>query len=131
MKKLMNKANFAIIGLMISMSSVVAATSTTPKAPALAVNYSGLCDLIERLGTLLKTVRILAFIGAGFLIAQWAWEFVSKPQDVKLETFKTKGVGMLVGFVLLFSVGAVLTFFINAAGAGGSLGCAAEKFRAW
>lgn len=112
MKKIINKANFAIVGLMASM------------APAMA--DSGLCDLIKQLGGLLKTLRTLAFIGAGFLIAQWAWEFIAKPDDVKLDTFKKKGVGMLVGFIMLFSIGAVLSFFISAAAPGGSLECAAE-----
>ena len=112
MKKIMNKANFAIVGLMATMT------------PAMA--ESGLCDLITQLGGLLKTLRTLAFIGAGFLIAQWAWEFIAKPDDVKLDTFKKKGVGMLVGFIMLFSIGAVLSFFISAAAPGGSLDCAAQ-----
>ena len=113
MKKIMNKANFAIVGLMASM------------APAMAAE-SGLCGLITQLGGLLKTLRTLAFIGAGFLIAQWAWEFIASPDKVKLETFKQKGVGMLVGFILLFGIGAVLSFFIGAAAPGGSLDCAAQ-----
>ncbi len=117
MKKIMNKVNFAIVGIMASV------------APAMAAN-EGLCALVAQLGGLLKTLRTLAFIGAGFLIAQWAWEFIAKPGDVKLEKFKEKGVGMLVGFILLFSVGAVLTFFMNAAGPGGSFQCAAQ-FAAW
>ena len=112
MKKIMNKANFAIVGLMATMT------------PAMA--ESGLCDLIAQLGGLLKTLRTLAFIGAGFLIAEWAWGFIAKPDDVKLDTFKKKGVGMLVGFIMLFSIGAVLSFFISAAAPGGSLDCAAQ-----
>lgn len=116
MKKIMNKANFAIVGLMATMT------------PAMA--ESGLCDLITQLGGLLKTLRTLAFIGAGFLIAQWAWEFIASPDKVKLETFKQKGVGMLVGFILLFSIGAVLSFFIGAAEPGGSLECV-EQLKKW
>lgn len=117
MKKIMNKANFAIVGLMASM------------APAMAAE-SGLCNLIAQLGGLMKTLRTLAFIGAGFLIAQWAWEFISDPTKVKLDTFKQKGVGMLVGFILLFSIGAVLSFFISAAAPGGSLDCA-PQWKEW
>lgn len=117
MKKITNKINFALIAIMASV------------APAMAAN-NGLCNLITQLGGLLKTLRTLAFIGAGFLIAQWAWEFISKPGDVKLDKFKEKGVGMLVGFVLLFSIGAVLSFFISAAAPGGSLECAAA-FKSW
>lgn len=117
MKKIINKVNFAIIGLMASA------------APAMAAN-NGLCELVKELGGLLKTLRTLAFIGAGFLIAQWAWGFISKPEDVKLDKFKEKGVGMLVGFILLFGIGAVLSFFMSAAAPGGSWECASE-FKAW
>lgn len=118
MKKIINKVNFAIVGLMVSV------------APAMAAN-EGLCDLIEELGDLLDTLRILAFIGAGFTIAGWAWGFITKPDDVKVEKFKEKGVGLLVGFVLLFGIGAVLGFFMDAAGPGGSLGCAEAAFKKW
>ena len=112
MKKLINKANFAIVGLMLSMTSVMADGAATTSA-------NGLCGLVTELGTLLKTLRTLAFIGAGFLIAQWAWEFISSPDKVKLETFKQKGVGMLVGFVLLFGIGSVISFLMDAAGKAG------------
>ena len=108
----MNKVNFAIVGLMVSI------------APAMAAN-EGLCDLIVKLGGLLTTLRTLAFIGAGFYIAQWAWGFI-KAGDVKIEDVKDKGVGVLVGFVLLFSIGAVLGFLISAAGPDGALDCARE-----
>ena len=56
MKRLINKANFAIIGLMAAMSPAVAADSVN----------DGVCQLIEKLEPLLKTLRTLAFIGAGF-----------------------------------------------------------------
>lgn len=117
MKKIMNKANFAIIGLMVSMAPAMAAAGID----------SGLCKLVAELGGLLKTLRTLAFIGAGFLIAQWAWEFITKPGDVKLEKFKEKGVGMLVGFVLLFGIGTVISFLMSAAG---QAGCVTE-FASW
>lgn len=109
MKKIMNKANFAIIGLMVSMAPAMAAANID----------SGLCKLVTELGGLLKTLRTLAFIGAGFLIAQWAWEFIASPDKVKLDTFKQKGVGMLVGFVLLFGIGTVISFLISVAGDAG------------
>lgn len=120
MKKLINKANFAIIGLMAAMS------------PAMAVDAanSGVCDLIENLALLLKTLRTLAFIGAGFTIAAWAWDFIAKG-EVKLEDAKKKGVGMLVGFFLLFAVGAILTFLLNAAGDPTKFGCNPDIFKPW
>ena len=112
----MNKANFAIVGLMASM------------APAMAAN-NGLCNLVKELGGLLGMLRTLAFIGAGFTIAGWAWSYISKG-EVKLDDIQKKGIGLLVGFVLLFGVGMVLSFLMSAAAPGGSLNCAAE-FQAW
>ena len=116
MKKIMNKANFAIIGLMASM------------APAMAAD-NGLCNLVKELGGLLGMLRTLAFIGAGFTIAGWAWDYISKGK-VELKDVQTKGIGLLVGFVLLFGVGMVLSFLMSAAAPGGSLNCAAQ-FQAW
>ena len=116
MKKIMNKANFAIVGLMASM------------APAMAAD-NGLCNLVKELGGLLGMLRTLAFIGAGFTIAGWAWSYISKG-EVKLDDIQKKGIGLLVGFVLLFGVGMVLSFLMSAAAPGGSLNCAAQ-FQAW
>lgn len=116
MKKIMNKANFAIVGLMASM------------APAMAAD-NGLCNLVKELGGLLGMLRTLAFIGAGFTIAGWAWSYISKG-EVKLDDIQKKGIGLLVGFVLLFGIGMVLSFLMSAAAPGGSLNCAAE-FQAW
>ena len=116
MKKIMNKANFAIVGLMASM------------APAMAAG-DGICDLVRELGSLLGMLRTLAFIGAGFTIAGWAWDYISKGK-VELKDVQTKGIGLLVGFVLLFGVGMVITFLMNAAEPGGALNCM-EEFKAW
>ena len=116
MKKIMNKANFAIVGLMASM------------APAMAAD-NGLCNLVKELGGLLGMLRTLAFIGAGFTIAGWAWDYISKGK-VELKDVQTKGIGLVVGFVLLFGVGMVVSFLMSAAAPGGSLNCAAQ-FQAW
>jgi Na+-driven multidrug efflux pump len=109
MKTLMNKVNFAIVGLMSSMSVAIAADATGD-------TKEKLCDLVEHLGTLLTTLRTLAFIGAGFLIAQWAWDFIKKPEDVSVEKLKPKGVGLVVGFLLLFGIGFIISFLMETAG---------------
>ena len=114
MKKIMTKANFAIVGLMASM------------APAMAAD-NGLCNLVKELGNLLGMLRTLAFIGAGFTIAGWAWGYISKGK-VELKDVQEKGIGLLVGFVLLFSIGTLLTVFMNMAGTGGSLNCIGKFF---
>jgi hypothetical protein len=120
MKRLINKANFAIIGLMAAMSPAVAADSVN----------DGVCQLVGKLTPLLQTLRTLAFIGAGFTIAAWAWDFIAKG-EVKLEDAKKKGVGMLVGFFLLFAVGAILTFLLSAAGDPEKFGCDPDAFIPW
>ena len=104
MKKIMNKMNFAIIAIMAS-------------APAFAadLNASGFCELLKKLHDVFNWLRILAFIGAAFYIAGWAWDFISKG-EAKMEDVKKKGTGLLVGFILLFMVGALLSFVLSVAG---------------
>lgn len=118
MKKIMNKVNFAIVSVMATMSS------------SFAADYTQLCNLINRLGDLLRILRIMAFVGAGFYITLWAWEFI-KAGKVEMPKIQEKGVGLLVGFVLLFAVGALLSFLIGAAAPDGALGCAQAEFAKW
>lgn len=111
MKKLMSKFNFALISVMVA-------------APAFAAdNNSALCGLIKRLSGVFGWIRNLAFIGAAFIIAAWAWDFIAAGK-VEMKDIKTKGLGMLVGFLLLFMVGVLVNFLLGAASDGGSLGCA-------
>ena len=117
MKKIMNKVNFALIALMVSVAPVMAATSTAGKV----------CDLINELGGILKYIRLFAFVGAGFMIVQWAWDYI-KGGDVAMDKIKGQGAALLVGCFLLFLVGTILTFLIAAAAPGGSLDC---DFSSW
>lgn len=112
MKKIINKANFALIALMASA------------APAMAAN-SGVCALVAKLGGVLDYIRLFAFVGAGFLIAAWAWDYI-KGGKVEIEDLKKKGMALLVGCFLLFFVGAILSFLISATGPGGSFDCYTE-----
>ena len=68
-----------------------------------------------------RILRTLAFVGAAFIIAGWAWGYISKG-EVKLDDLQKKGTGMLVGFVLLFGIGIVLSFFLSSAGMS-AIGC--------
>lgn len=108
MKKLINKLNFALIGVMVSV-------------PAFAAGDNGLCALIAQMHGVFKTLRTLAFVGAAFVIAGWAWGFISKG-EVKKDDLKDKGIGMMVGFVLLFGIGVVLSFLVSQAGMS-TMGC--------
>ena len=72
----------------------------------------GLCGLVCKMQEVFKTLRTLAFVGAGFYMAGWAWDYISKG-EAKLDDMKKKGIGLLVGFTLLFAIGVVLSFLMN------------------
>lgn len=110
MKKIMNKVNFAIIGMMVA-------------SPAFAaVNDSAICMLLNDLKGVFNMLRTFAFIGAAFMIAGWAWGYISSGK-AEIKDLKDKGTGLLVGFILLFSIGLVLQFLLSASG-GRTFGCA-------
>ena len=112
MKKLIYKINMAIIGIMVS-------------APAMAaVNQNGLCKLMDDFKGVFGLIRTLAFIGAAFIIANWAWGFISSGK-VEIKDVKDKGTAMLVGFILLFMIGTILSFLMTTSGAQ-TIGCQAE-----
>ena len=103
MKKIMNKINFALIAMMVSV-------------PAFAAGDNVMCEALQKLHGLFNLLRTLAFIGAAFYIAQWAWGYISKG-DVKMDDIKDKGTALIVGFSLLFLVGVILSFVMSASGA--------------
>ncbi|MDE6250115.1 MAG: hypothetical protein K2M34_00570 [Alphaproteobacteria bacterium] len=120
MKKLIQKTSFASL-MLFSM----AIGSANAAGDDYATNISNnICELVTKMGTLFGTLRTLAFIGAAFIIAGWAWGYISKPGDLKLEDVKTKGMGMLVGFILLFSVGVIISVFMDG-------GVCESEFKAW
>lgn len=106
----MNKINFAIIAMMVSV----------PAFAAPAAN-NGMCEVIKNLKDVFALLRTLAFVGAAFYIAGWAWTYISKG-EAKMDDIKGKGIGLLVGFSLLFMIGAILSFLLSATGQH-TLGC--------
>ena len=117
MKKLMKKISFAMVGIMASVPAMA------------AVKYGDvLCSLASEFNNIFRMLRLLAFIGAGMSIASWAWGYIKAGKvDIQKEVSE-KGIGLLVGFVLLFSIGTNLTVFMSMAGQGGSLGCVQQFF---
>ena len=106
---------FAISGLAVLLGAVAAVAG-----PGTVTNpYGDPCKLIEELGKVFSTLRILAFAGAAFVLAGFAWTFITKGwggEGTKLDDAKNKGIGMLIGFVLLFGLGLIMSFlpgFIN------------------
>lgn len=115
MKNILKKLGFAVI-------TVFAGASVALAAPAAGgVSNDGLCALIGQMYGVFKILRTLAFVGAAFIIAGWAWGYISKG-EVKLDDLQKKGTGMLVGFVLLFGIGVVLSFFLSSTGLN-AIGC--------
>ena len=125
MKKIMNKVNFAIISFMLSIPVFAAA-----KAGETAMDENGMCALLIKMHGVFNVLRIAAFMGAAFYIAGWAWEFISKG-EAKMDDVVKKGKGLLVGFGLLFVIGAVLSFLMSANGGLSLAGCPKEVLENW
>lgn len=108
--KLFKMLAFAGIAVVLGAGSAVAAGP-----------FGDPCILITNLGQVFKTLRTLAFTGAAFVLAGWAWTFITKgwgddKGGTGLDAAKNKGIGMLIGFTLLFGLGMVLQFLPGAAG---------------
>ena len=127
MKKMLKKIGFA--GLVILAGATVAVAAQPGAGGVGVVNNDGLCGLIIQMQGVFKILRTLAFVGVAFLVAQWAWGFI-KAGDVKMDDLKDKGTGLLVGFILLFSVGAVLQFLLSSTGMT-AIGCVPELTTGW
>lgn len=98
----------------ISNYFLMASVFVMANVPAFADD--GVCKLITGLEPIINTLRTLAFIGAAFVLMDWAWGFI-KGGEVKRDDLEKKGLGMLVGFFLLFAVGLVLQFVGSNSGA--------------
>jgi len=86
---------------------------------AFAAN-EGLCQLIDKLKGVFQTLRVLAFVGAAFVLAAWAWQWIyAGTIDIK-DDVRKKGVAMLVGLGVLFVIGILLSVLLN----GNVVGCA-------
>ena len=114
MKNLLKKVMFAGAFVLVG-TAVAGAAENAANLANVTVNNSGLCDLIIQMQNVFKILRTLAFVGAAFLVAQWAWSYI-KAGDVKMDDLKDKGTGLLVGFILLFAIGAVLSFVLSSTG---------------
>lgn len=124
MKKIMNKINFALIALMVSVPAFAAKSGASN---TITID-GGMCELIERLHGIFSILRILAFVGAAFYIAGWAWKYISSG-DAKMDDLKKQGIALLVGFGLLFMIGVLFSFILSASGME-MMGCG-DKLKNW
>jgi hypothetical protein len=97
MKKLKTLA-FALLAVLVGACAAHAAGP-----------YGTPCNLINNMGGVFKVLRNLCFAGAAFVLMGWAWGYISKGK-AEMDDIKTKGVGMLIGFALLFGVGLIMSF---------------------
>ncbi|MDR1337467.1 MAG: hypothetical protein LBJ73_00370 [Rickettsiales bacterium] len=92
------------------------------------MNESGLCNLIDSMQGVFQTLRVLAFVGAGFVLANMAWGLITTDgKTTVMETLKSKGIPMLVGFALLFAIGIGISFLMGSE----SVGCAEKLKGGW
>lgn len=117
MKNLLKKIGFAGFATLAGASVALAAPA------AAGVSNDGLCALIGQMYGVFKILRTLAFVGAAFIIAGWAWGYIKDGKGVDMDDLRKKGTGMLVGFVLLFGIGVVLQFFVFSQTGLGLMGC--------
>jgi hypothetical protein len=110
----------------ISKYFLIVTTFVMANLPAFAAENQGACDLIKSLKPVIQTLRTLAFIGAAFVLMDWAWGWI-KGGEVKKDDLKDKGIGMFVGFFVLFGVGLILQFVGSTAGAD-YFGCVRDAF---
>lgn len=120
MKSLLKKIGVAGF---VMLAGGAAALADPAAGGVAAANADGLCGIINEMYGVFKILRTLAFVGAAFIIAGWAWGYISAGKGVDMEDLKKKGTGMLVGFVLLFGIGVVLQFFIFSNTGLSAIGC--------
>jgi len=101
MKNIFLSALMVIIGVgSVEASSAIIGATQQPQV----------CQLIDSLRGVFVVLRTLCFAGAAFVLMGWAWGFISGTTEVKLDEAKKKGVGMVIGFILLFTVGLITLF---------------------
>lgn len=118
----MKKVGFALLSMLV----VVPAMAATAGLPDMKQTV---CELMAQFGSIFNILRMLAFVGAGFSIAGWAWGWIQKPDDFKVDSVKSKGIGLLVGFVVLFGIGAIISAFMSMTGEGGSFDCVVDMWK--
>ncbi|MCL1785663.1 MAG: hypothetical protein FWG39_00745 [Alphaproteobacteria bacterium] len=106
--------NFAMAGVFMA---VFAAAAYAQAQGGTTINQRELCPLIFSLQEVFKLLRTLCFVGAAFIIMSWAWGYIKAGKIEKWdEDVKTKGIALIVGFILLFGVGMMLTFLTSTVG---------------
>ena len=129
MKKQMKVIGFAALSSLLVVGGAMAAGSSQSQ---LIGHSDAICKLIAEFKGIFSLLRTLAFVGAGFIIAGWGWQFISETKEIDVKgDIKKKGLSMLVGFALLFGIGVILQLLSSPSIVTENLGCANELFGAW
>lgn len=99
--------------ILLSMLVVVPVLASESSGGLGGIMDDVVCDLLLEFGDVFKILRTLAFVGAGFTIAGWAWGWISKGEGVKTEDVQKKGIGLLIGFGVLFGLGVLINIFLG------------------
>jgi hypothetical protein len=113
----------------ISKYFLMASVFLTVNVPMAFADASSVCALVGKLSGVIATLRTLAFVGAAFVLMDWAWGYIKDPSKATKDDMKDKGIGMFVGFFILFGVGLILQF-VGSEGGQSYLGCVSKAFSA-
>lgn len=107
------------LAFVVSAFMLVSFPSFAAKAAKASTSNSGICELINQFKGVFQVLRTMAFVGAAFVLAKYAWDLISKGwggSDGKgdlVTSLKGKLLPMVVGFIILFAIGALLTGLLN------------------
>lgn len=107
MKNLLKKIGFGTAAILMAGA-----------AHAAGPDMIGLCSLVNELKNVFNILRMLAFVGAAFVIASIGWDAIVAKKYEWSKDGKQHLIAMIIGFLLLFGVGIILTFLTS-----GKLGC--------
>ncbi|MCL2338441.1 MAG: hypothetical protein FWC51_00625 [Proteobacteria bacterium] len=109
--------SFNKIAKTIALAGIIAVAGIASAHADTLASSVNICGLVAQMGGVFKTLRVLAFVGAAFSIAGWAWGYISSgsigEKGKSMEEVKNKGTALIVGFVLLFGVGLLLSFLMS------------------
>ena len=113
--------------ILLSMLVVVPVLASESSDGFGSIMNDAVCDLLVQFGDVFRILRTLAFVGAGFTIAGWAWGWISAGKGPETKDLKDKGIGLLVGFGVLFGLGVLINIFLNM----GNAECEQELINMW
>lgn len=113
--------------ILLSMLVVVPVLASESSDGFGGIMSEAVCDLLVQFGAVFRILRTLAFVGAGFIIAGWAWGWISGGKGPEVKDVKEKGIGLLIGFGVLFGLGVLINIFLNM----GDAECKEELVAMW